>query len=139
MNRTTPEAVGISSAKIKEYIDLLEENRLSTHSLIIARGDNIVFEKYWEPFDENFAHRMYSVSKSIVGIAVLFAVQDGYIDLDAPISKYFPEEAALADCDYMREQTVRHMLMMSTAKPERGWSTADHTSWTRNLCAREAV
>lgn len=121
MNRTTPEAAGISSAKIKEYIDLLEENRLSTHSLIIMRGDNIVFEKYWEPFHADFPHRMYSISKSIVGIAVGFAAQDGYLNLDDPISKYFPEEAALADCDAMREQTIRHMLMMSTAKPERGW------------------
>ena len=59
MNYTTPERCGISSADIEAYIKVLEEKQLSTHSVIIAKGNDILFEKYWEPFNKDFLHRMY--------------------------------------------------------------------------------
>ncbi len=121
MNYTTPEKVGISSAKIEEYIKVLEDSNLCTHSIIIMRRGNIVFEKYWAPFHKDFLHRMYSVTKSFVGIAMGFLEQDGLVDLDAPISKYFPEEIKNQPDENMRNQTLRHMLMMSTAKPCMHW------------------
>lgn len=121
MNYKTPEAAGISSANIQKYINLLEGRGLSTHSMIIARGDDIVFEKYWAPFTPDFGHRMYSITKSIVAIAVGFAVQEGYLSLDDPMIKFFPDELANQSDENMKNQTVRHMLMMATAKRERGW------------------
>jgi hypothetical protein len=47
MNYATPESKGISSESILAFVKVLEENHLNTHSLIVARGDSIVFEKYW--------------------------------------------------------------------------------------------
>ncbi len=121
MNYTTPEKAGIPSEKIEEYVKILENYNLNTHNIILSRGNNIVFENYWAPFHKDFFHRMYSVSKSFVAIAIGFLEQDGLIDLDDPISKYFPEEAAGQPDENMRNQTIRHMLMMSTAKPDRWW------------------
>ena len=42
---TTPEKKGIRSENIEKYIRLLESRRLSTHDIIIMRGDekNVVF------------------------------------------------------------------------------------------------
>ena len=62
----TPEQAGIPSENIAKYIDILEKNRLATHNVIMARGENIFCEGYWKPFHNNFLHRMYSVSKSFV-------------------------------------------------------------------------
>ena len=124
MNYKTPEAVGISSANIQKYINILEGRRMSTHSVIIARGDDIVFEKYWAPFTPDFQHRMYSISKSVVAIAVGFAEQEGLLSLDDPMSKFFADELKDQTDENMRNQTVRHMLVMSTAKLERGWFAA---------------
>ena len=122
MNYTTPEREGISSVNIKKYIDSLEEHQLSTHNIIMMRGENIFFEKYWEPFYPEFSHRMYSVTKSVVSLAIGFANQDALLDLDDPIVKYFPEEAKVVQVDEnVRKQTIRHMLMMSTAKSTGGW------------------
>ena len=121
MNYTTPEKHGISSADIEEYIKILEEKKLSTHSLIIARGDDIVFENYWKPFDESFLHRMYSVTKSIVALAVGFAEQDGILTLDDTMEMHFPDELKNQTDENMRKQTVRNMLNMCTAKLERSW------------------
>ncbi len=123
MRHSTPEAVGVSSAAIQEYIVYLEENAIATHDMLLMRGDDVFFEGYWKPFDAAFQHRMYSVSKSVVALAVGFAEQDGLIDLDKPIVEYFPVESAAQTDKYMRRQTVRDMLMMSTAKQDRYWFT----------------
>ena len=124
MKHTTPEQVGIKSENIQKYIEILEENNLAMHNVIMARGNEIFFEKYWEPFHQDFLHRMYSVSKSFVSLAIGFMEQDGLIDLDDTISKYFPKEAALQPDENLRNQTIRHMLMMSTAKIPQNWLTA---------------
>ena len=123
MNYKTPEECGISSSNIEKFIRELEENHLFTHDVIIAKGNDIIFEKYWEPFDENFLHRQYSITKSVVALAVGFAIQDGLVDIDAPISKYFPEEAALAKSELIKNQTIREMLTMSTALLPVNWFT----------------
>lgn len=121
MLRTTPENVGIKPQKIKEFIEVLEKTGLSTHDIIIARRGKIAFETYWKPFHKDFLHRMYSVTKSFVAIAVGFLEQDGLVNLDDAISKYFPEEIKDQKDENMRNQTIRHMLMMSTAKVEKYW------------------
>lgn len=121
MNYSTPEKMGISSSDIEEYIKVLESSNLSTHNLIIMRHGNIVFEKYWAPFHKDFIHRMYSVTKSFVSLAIGFLEQDGKLDLDAPVLKYFPDELKNQKDENMRSQTIRNMLTMSTAKPERYW------------------
>ncbi|MBR2476745.1 MAG: serine hydrolase [Clostridia bacterium] len=127
MNYCTPEKMGISSENILKYLKTLEDRRLATHDVIIMRGDNIVCEAYWKPFHKDFLHRMYSVTKSFVGIAVGFLEQDGLIELDDEIAKYFPEEMAAQTDENMRHQTIRNMLMMSTAKIERYWFTSGCT------------
>ena len=121
MQYKTPEECGLSSKNIIKYIKKLEERELSNHSLIMARGDNIIFEGYWDPVDENFLHRQYSTTKSFTSIAIGFLEQDGLICLDDPIFKYFPEESKNQTDEYMKTQTIRDMLKMSTAKFEHIW------------------
>lgn len=121
MNYTIPEEMGIKSEWVKEYIEVLEKSNLSTHNLIIMRHDKIIYENYWAPFNEDFLHRMYSVTKSFVALVIGFLEQDEKISLDDPIVKYFPKEMENQPDENMRNQTIRHMLMMATAKRDWGW------------------
>ena len=126
MNHKTPEQEGVSSVNIKKYIDILEEHQLSTHNMIMMRGENIFFEKYWEPFGPEFLHRMYSVTKSVVSLAVGFVIQEGLLNLDDKIVDYFEEESQVPQVDEnVKVQTIRNMLMMSTAKAPNGWTHGD--------------
>lgn len=120
----TPEAVGISSRDVEAYIRLLESRHLATHDVLMARGNQIFYEHYWKPFTSDFRHRMYSVSKSFVALAVGFLVQDGLAALDDPMSLYFPEELQGQEDRNMHRQTIRQMLTMSTAKQDRNWFRA---------------
>ena len=75
----TPESVGISSEKVLDFYKFLDDHGFQTHDLIMAKGDKIFTEGYWAPFHKDFQHRMYSVSKSFVGIAVGLAEQEGLL------------------------------------------------------------
>lgn len=113
-----PEEVGISSGAVKRYIEVLEKANLSTHDVIIARGDKIIYENYWAPFEKSFCHRMYSVTKSFVSLAIGFLLQDGKISLEDKIVDLFPEAITEGANDEIRKQTIRNMLMMSTGRCE---------------------
>ena len=110
----TPESVGISSELVKKYISRLEKRQIHMHSVLMARGNDLFCEAYWKPFSADKIHRMYSVTKSFVSVAIGLCAQDGLIDLDAPIASYFEDKIDTPLCKNLAEQTVRQMLTMTT-------------------------
>ncbi len=121
MNYTTPEKVGISSENILKLVKGFNDFGLNMHDVIIYRNGKICYEAYWAPFHKDFPHRIYSVTKSFVSIGVGFLIQDGLIDIDDRILKYFPEEEEHLADENVRNQTIRNMLMMSTARCGDSW------------------
>ena len=117
----TPEQAGISSAYVEKFIRTLEKRGLVTHSVLLMRGDDIFGEYYWKPFDEAFCHRLYSETKSYVSVAIGLLEQDGKLNLDDPICKYFPEKLEREPNDYLKKQTIRQMLTMSTCGETPSW------------------
>lgn len=118
-----PEDKGIKSGNIKKYIEILEKSGLSTHNVVIARGNHIVYESYWKPFHKDYLHRQYSVSKSFVSLAVGFLIQDGKMNLDDKIVDFYDEAYTEGCGEMMKKQTVRDMLMMSTGYGD------EHSYW----------
>lgn len=118
-----PEEVGVSAKQIKKYVSILEKYGMATHNVIMARHDKIFFEQYWEPFNEEFSHRMYSVTKSFVSIAIGFLIQDGKLSLDDKVISFFPDDIPEDLLPNVADQTVRDMLMMSTGfvGPQGNW------------------
>ena len=115
----TPESVGVDSKNVYKLIKRL--NKLHMHSFLMARSNDIFCECYWKPFDKDFKHRMYSVTKSFMSVAVGLCVEDGLIDLDKPIVEYFKDKVKIEPSDYMKKQTVREMLTMTTTGFGRSW------------------
>ena len=112
--KVKPEEVGVSSRYVEKYVRLMERYHLPAHSIVMIRHGKVFYENYWEPFDENYPHRMYSITKSYVAIAMGFLIQDGLVDLDAPAVSYLEEEITKNASEYVKKQTIRNMLMMCT-------------------------
>lgn len=112
--KITPEAAGIASGQVKQFIQGLGEHGMGMHSLILAKGDRIFAEAYWAPFHRDFLHRMYSETKSFVGIAVCQLAAEGKLSLDDKIIDYFPDKLPTQVHPYLQAQTIRHMLTMKT-------------------------
>jgi CubicO group peptidase (beta-lactamase class C family) len=66
--------------------------------MIVAKDGNIVFEKYRgtahlpgnDTINENTPMQIASTSKTFTAMAILKLWQDGKLDLDDPVTKYFP-------------------------------------------------
>lgn len=111
-----PEAHGISSADIEAFVRELNEHALAMHSVLLARGGDIVYEGYWKPFSADGLHRMNSVTKSFVGIAIGLLEEDGLLSLDDPLAKFFPNDLPHELSPLWKEQTVRQALTMQTSR-----------------------
>ena len=109
-----PEHMGVSPRSILRFLDRLEERRLCMHSFVLVRHGAIISEGYWAPYTADSLQRMYSVSKSFVGVAIGLLAQDGYIHLDDPVISYFPDKVIKQPHPYTQQMTIRDLLRMAT-------------------------
>ncbi len=109
-----PEKCGVSSEKILEVLKIFDSYKLSTHSVIMAKGDSVITEAYYEPISKDFLHRMYSVSKSFVSMAVGLAYTEGLLSLDDTILSHLPEYEKEDTDEYFKSVTIRNMLSMQS-------------------------
>ncbi len=116
-NVITPEQAGIKSSQIKRTLERLNKAGLVMHSLTLVKGNDIFGEFYWKPFYKDKPHRMYSETKSFAGLGIGLLEQEGKLKLTDKLCDIFPEKI---DCgkvvpEWLREQTVRDMLLMETS------------------------
>jgi CubicO group peptidase (beta-lactamase class C family) len=116
--RSTPEAQGISSAAILQFIEAAEEKLDALHSIMIVRHGHVVTEGWWAPYAANEPHMLYSLSKSFTSTAVGLAVAQGKLTVDDPVLKFFPDEAPAEPSANLKAMRVRDLLSMSTGHHE---------------------
>ena len=122
-----PEKFGISSRLLEKILRELDENEVPIHSLLVARGDNIVFDAYWAPFTRDTRHRMNSVTKSFVALAIGCLIDEGKLSLDSRAVEFFPEVKNFKLNKHQSELTIENMLTMRT-----GYRPIDNGHWVRD-------
>ena len=82
-----------------------------TRSLVVFKGDSLIFEEYWGDHTATTVSNSFSAAKTVVSLLIGIAVEEGYIkSIDDPVSKYLPEFSGKG-----REKiTLRHLLMMAS-------------------------
>lgn len=121
MKTITPSQAGLTHADIRAFLDRLAAGGVNMHSVLMARRGKIFFEAYWEPFDEDTQHRMYSVTKSFVSVAIGCLLEEGKLSLDDRIVDYFPDKLPAEVPEELSRVTIRHMLTMSTCFTSGEW------------------
>lgn len=112
--RSTPEAQGLSSARLTELVNELDAKVHEMHSLMIVRHGQVVAEGWWAPYAAEHNHVLYSLSKSFTSTAVGFAIAEGKLDLFDPVIGFFPEDAPAEPSARLKAIRVRDLLTMST-------------------------
>ena len=71
----------------------LDENLegTNTNAFMVIRNDTIVYEKYFNEYDENSLLTSFSVAKSFVSALVGIAQEEGLLNENEPITTYLPE------------------------------------------------
>ena len=114
MKNIAPAEAGMPEEAINRFLSQLARAEINMHSLLLCRGDGIFFERYWAPFGPDTVHRMYSVTKSFVAIAIGCLVEEGKLSLSDPIVKFFPDKLPEPVPELLARQTVEDMLTMRT-------------------------
>jgi CubicO group peptidase (beta-lactamase class C family) len=102
-----PERLGFSPERLQRLTDTyqgyVDRGELPGAVLLIARGDQIAYLRaigYRDrdkqmPMTTDAIFRLASMTKPIVSVAVMMLVEEGKIDLAAPVTTYIPEFADL--------------------------------------------
>lgn len=103
---------------MEQYI---RNNEMAGGALIVRKNDEVVFNGKWgweniasqKPITDDTVFRMASMTKVITGVAVMKLVEEGKLDLEAPVSRYLPEFADMRVCDDKRYAWQPGMNMLS--------------------------
>lgn len=132
--KVTPEEEGISSEHILSFLKRLEENQLMLHGMILMRHGKIVAETYYKPYHRNERHRMFSVTKSMVSLAVGLLCDEGKLSLDDKIIKYFPEKLPKEGVHpYIANMTIQDMLRMTTVHGKTTYKQMEDDDWVKTF------
>jgi Beta-lactamase len=114
--KSTPEAEGVSSAAILDFIKAVENSKNEFHSIMILRHGKVITEGWWKPYRSDLRHTMYSVSKSFTATAVGFAVTEKKLSVNDKVISFFPEDLPDTVTDYLKELSVKDLLTMSVGQ-----------------------
>jgi CubicO group peptidase (beta-lactamase class C family) len=124
----TLKEVGMNERVLRAMEDSIRTGKYTNiHSVLILRNNKLVYENYWPGDDvvrgkghigiidhhRDSVHDIRSITKSIVGAAVLIAHSQGMIqDLNQPVFELFPEYAT-HNTGLRNQITVQHLLNMT--------------------------
>ena len=113
-----------------------------TTAFLVIHNDEVLYERYFDGYDETSVHTSFSMAKSFASALVGIAIDEEHIkSINEPITNYIPE--LLEKDKHFKAITIRHLLTMSSAiKYEEGgdlpWSEeADDTKTYYSTDLRE--
>lgn len=113
LTRSTPEEQGVPSKTIADFFQKIQEKGYDMHGLMILRHGKVIAEHWWSPYAPQYQHAMYSATKSFTSMAVGFAAQEGLLNIEDKVVKYFPEELPDTLSSQLAMLSVKHLLTMS--------------------------
>jgi CubicO group peptidase (beta-lactamase class C family) len=117
LQRTSPEAEGIPSSAVLDFIRALEQHAHpldAVQGFMLLRHGNVAAEGWWSPYGPTSPHTMYSLSKSFTSTGIGLAVAEGLLTVDDPVLKFFPDDAPANPSANLKAMRVRHLLAMNT-------------------------
>lgn len=128
------EDYGIPREAVERLERLFEEQRIHIHGYMLLGGKNVLAEKYYEPYGEKELHRIYSITKTYVALAVGLLVRNGLVKLEDRICEYFPEKLPPEGAyPWVAEMTIEDMLRMRTCFASSTYKAYEGCDWTESF------
>ncbi len=131
--RTAPAEAGVPAAAILRFLDRLEYYQVNLHSLLLMRHGKLIAEGYYAPNSPSRLHRMFSVCKTLNALAVGLLAEEGRLSLDDRIADYFPDKVPADAHPWIREMTIRNLLMMRTCHASTTYKYDIHKEWVESF------
>ncbi len=111
---SSPEAEGVSSQAVLNWIGAVERDVDALHSFVLVRHGKVVAEGWWAPYEKERPHMLYSLSKSFTSTAIGFAVDEGKLGLDDKVASFFPDKLPAQPGENLMRMRVRDLLCMGS-------------------------
>uniref|UniRef100_UPI003F49790B serine hydrolase domain-containing protein n=1 Tax=Actinomadura sp. CA-154981 TaxID=3240037 RepID=UPI003F49790B len=109
---SAPERQGVDSALLEDGVKSIDNHSL--FSVLIARRDHLIYERYFNGSARHHANNLHSASKGILRMLLGVAIDEGRLDgLDVRVAELLPEYFGDPDGPDP-EMTIRHLVTMSS-------------------------
>jgi CubicO group peptidase (beta-lactamase class C family) len=133
-----PEDYEIPCKAVEELERWIINHKIHIHGYMLLGGKNILAEKYYASFDKDSLHRIYSITKSYVALAVGLLIKNNLVNIDDKICSYFPEMLPEGGAHpWCEEMTIRDMLKMRTCYPSTTYKAYEGCDWTKSFFVAE--
>jgi CubicO group peptidase (beta-lactamase class C family) len=141
------DSAGVDSKRLAALTETIRAwPELGVHALLIERGEKLIYEEYFDGFDERLGqplgrvsmtrdslHDIRSASKSVVSALVGIAIAEGAIpSIDTSVVDWFPEFTELKS-EERKRLSLKHLLTMTSGLQ---WNEALPYSDPRNDAIR---
>ena len=111
----TPESLGISSQAILNFIEAAEKERKDDlHSFILVRHGQVAAQGWWNPYNPDSPHMLFSLSKSFTSTAIGIAQAEGLLNINDPVISFFPNESPKDPSQNLKAMRIRDLLKMNS-------------------------
>jgi CubicO group peptidase (beta-lactamase class C family)/predicted glycoside hydrolase/deacetylase ChbG (UPF0249 family) len=132
--RSIPEAEGVSSQQILNFLDAVAASNHEFHSIMILRHGKVVAEGWWNPYRPDLPHTMYSLSKSFTATAVGFAVAENKLSVDDKVVSFFPKEVPNYNDPNLAALRIKDLLSMTAGQqPDPTGPVVMSDNWARTF------
>jgi CubicO group peptidase (beta-lactamase class C family) len=131
--RSTPEAEGVASSGIIDFLNAVDAGKVELHSFMFIRHGKVIAEGWWNPYGSEYKHIMFSASKTFTATAVGLAVSENMLKLTDKVISFFPYSRPDSVSNYMREMTVQNLLTMSVGQDPEPRVMGNNGDWIKEF------
>lgn len=131
-----PEAAGLSASCITNTLREIDQKGICMHSFLMWKDEKLCAEGYYAPVKRDDLHRMFSVTKSFVSIAIGLLQEEGRLLLDDSIVKFFPKYVPDPSRvhPWLAATTIRNMLSMRSCHASTTYDKfSSKTDWVKSF------
>ena len=119
--------------RMDRFVRRLHREDVNMHGFLLSVNGKEVAKAYYAPFREGQPHRLYSVSKTMTGIAIGMLTDDGLLSLDQYITDYFQDWLPDNPSPFLLRLTIRDMLRMATCYRRTAYREGIDPNWARSF------
>ncbi len=116
--RSTPEKQGVASTALITFLQEINKDIRHLHSFMFLRHGSVISEGWWNPWQTDTRHMLFSLSKSFTSTAVGIAISEGRFQLTDRLVDLFPDKLPGMVSQNLADMQVKHLLSMSTGQNE---------------------
>lgn len=133
--RTTPEEQGVSSKYLLDFLKEIEnEESINMQGIMITRHNSVILEAAYKPYDFTTWRITHSLAKSVIGIAIGIAQDEGFLSVEESVASIFQRKAGIRAIPIIanrrKELTIIDLLEMASGVSYNEVASLIDEKWT---------